>query len=331
MAFRVWPRLLGTQRLIRLSSTLLALVAMACLAFALWCWRSNVSVELASVSERELAWQRSIQWIRLHEEALLSDGNSALWWMLHEAAQRHPDPYLSDLVRRFLERQFPDLGDGYSPWRRLVDGRSAIGSQAVPLDVILQMLPYQRDFLHAATCRPVVTPDQRVSGEFLTRNQCERWLPALVVKDKVCSTHQLLALQVYRRSGCPDALASPALRQELTQEVMHQMQWLPLFEDAYIQRVLVLHWQQGARAVRPVWVNRVLSAQGADGGWSGKRRVLSWPIWAQPAALFNLWANWRGQEPVDLGSDFHATAQAILLIALSLEQSPQGYWALSEQ
>jgi len=223
------------------------------------------------------------------------------------------------------------MDGGYSPWRRLVDGHSPVAAWAMPAHVVAVMVPYQRDFLHAVTCQAGSPQGVHEPGAFLVRNLCRPNFWTVLSKDKVCATHQLMAMQAYRQTRCRDAAVNAAVVEELARDVHAQLVWLPAFEDAYIQRVLVMYWQHGGQAVRPVWLNRVLSAQRADGGWSGERWVLELPEAAQPSVLRNAVLQMVGRAPRPVRSDFHATAQAMLLLALTLKSEHQGVWALGEQ
>ena len=261
---------------------------------------------------------------------MLEHPNSALWWMLSHAAEVSQDERLKSLVTRH-EHQLYGSGDAVSlPWRRLINTQARVSIDLMPIDSLVEMLPYQKDFLHAALCSPVRTPDQSVTGDFLQQNLCTPNLLHVVTRDKVCATHQLMALQVHRQSRCQGPQPSDLLRAELLESVKAQLFWFPWFEDADIQRVLMVYWQQGPEAVRPAWFNRALAAQRADGGWAGERQIIGLPEWLQPYQVkrFVMWV--KGHEVRPLESDFHASAQGVLLLALSLDSRHQGIWALSE-
>ncbi|MEY4428049.1 MAG: hypothetical protein RLZZ182_738 [Pseudomonadota bacterium] len=307
------------------------IVLVSAMGFGVWVWRASAPQDMAPLEARQAAWRQAMVWVKTHEDALLRDPNSALWWMLRHAAEAAADAELQALVARHLEWQYPPLDGGYSPWRRLIDGRSPVAPEVLTRVAMTPMAPYQRDFLQAASCQMVPAADAHVSGDFLVRNLCRPNLWHTLTQDKVCATHQLMTLQVHRQSGCAGGLPATALRAELLADVQSQIMWLPVFEDAYIQRVLMLYWQRGGAATRPVWFNRVLMAQRADGGWAGERWVLELPLALQPSSVRNaLWAR-LGRQVRPVESDFHATAQAMLLVALSLKSDHQGVWALNEQ
>jgi hypothetical protein len=90
-------------------------------------------------------------------------------------------------------------------------------------------------------------------------------------------------------------------------------------KDAYFQRVLLLLWRGGPDQVKPVWLQRVVLAQQADGGWVGGRQFPEWPSWAQPWVIRSklaLW--WPSHFNAVSSADFHASAQGLLIAALAI-------------
>lgn len=320
-------------RLLRTFALISAVVFLgAASAYTAWCWRvSWGDAPLVTPAARELAWSRALHWVRQNEAALLDDPNSALWWMLGQTAAVSSDTYLASLVKRHVDSQYPSLGDGYSPWRRMIDGVSPITSQGFPLELLGQLAPYQRDFVHAATCSPVTQPDFSVTGGFLQTSRCTPNLWHAFTQDQVCATHQLMALQVYRQNRCSGPQPEGRLQRELTRDVQSQMNWMPWFCDAYIQRTLVLVWQQGRGAVPPVWVNRVVNAQSKDGGWSGSRRLFEQSEGLFVRVLERMLPPWLFTAGRARVSDFHATAQAMLLLSLSRQDARAGVWVLNDE
>jgi hypothetical protein len=80
--------------------------------------------------------------------------------------------------------------------------------------------------------------------------------------------------------------------------------------DVYLQRVLMLAESGDARSIKPIWLQNVIEAQRPDGGWSGVDPLL--PLGAGRYLGFD----GRGftlRRPV---SDFHATAQGVLLFSI---------------
>lgn len=301
------------------------------LAYLLWCWSASQEEQFATVDERRQAWTAAISWLQSNEEQLLEQPNTALWWMLHHAAEVSSNPYLTGLVQRHVDLLYGQGREVHLPWRRMIEPSATVSINALPIEALLYMAPYQRDFLHATVCAPVHAPDQTTSGAFLERNLCRPNILHVVLKDKVCATHQLMALQVHRQSRCPGPQPSDGLRAELSADVRSQLFWFPWFEDADLQRVLMLYWQQGAVGVRPAWFNRVIRAQRDDGGWSGDRQIVGLPGVVQPVLFRQARQWWQGEKVTPLRSDFHASAQGVLLLALSLHADQGGVWALGDE
>ncbi|RTL32271.1 MAG: hypothetical protein EKK47_04875 [Burkholderiales bacterium] len=263
------------------------------------------------------AFQRSVGWLKLHEAEILGDGNVALWWMIKAAADRSHDPYLADLVQRSIRVVY--AGDKATlPWRRIVEPNAVI----VPNDLMTDGLsPYQRFYYFSATCR-VVEPDDTGPGsqQFLDGNTCRPIWGKVIFRDKVCSTHQLLGIRMARNSGCKLDAKVAALESELLEDIAFQLKVDPVITDPYIQRVLTLYWVAGPQSVKPVWLRRVIDAQQPDGGWSGDHLLLGVPQWLQPATWRQLMSRlvpsrFNAAPPA---SNFHATAQGVLLMALAL-------------
>ncbi|WP_159098927.1 hypothetical protein [Aquabacterium olei] len=289
-------------------------VGVACVAMVLtaacgWLWLQRPQAAVAPTQARA-HFQRAEQWLRAHEGDVLGDANAALWWMVSEAGRVSASPYLSDLVRRAWQRHHPE-DQPRTPWRRLVQ-------PAAPIDVgevdTTALLPYQRFMLHAVTCgQPGVPPDDATA--YLHRNVCRPMVGRVWFEDRVCSTHQLMAIQLHRRTGCPDAQGAPAVARSLLDDIRTQLWVDVLVKDAYVQRVLMLAWVDGPGAPRAAWVRRVLASQRDDGSWDGRFQLPELPSVLQPWRVAAAW-------PAALGGtasrspDFHATAQGLLLSAL---------------
>lgn len=263
------------------------------------------------------AFKRSVVWLSTHEQKVLGDGNAALWWMVSTAAERTGDPSLQSLVKRSIELSYGGA-NATSPWRRLVEPGASIELR----DRMIEGLqPYQRFYYYSATCRPVEADQSGMgSQEFIETNMCQPMWHKVLLGDNVCTTHQLLGIRMARRSGCPLGPKVAELESELVDDIALQLRLDPVFRDAYIQRVLTMQWVAGSQHVKPIWLRRVLQAQRADGGWSGDRFLFGLPGWLQPAA-FRQWmsAIMPGRFPAgEPESEFHATAQGLLLMALAM-------------
>lgn len=299
---------------------LLALsVALVAAGWALWCGqRSAAPVPLA---ERQLAFERAVGWVKANEATLIADPNSALWWMVQTAAERTGHTYLKELVARAAQAAY-GIGPA-SPWQRVIYPQAPLSDAYLDTNVLE---PYQALFIHAVTCRPIIMADGRNSTELLSANTCRPQVPKVFWQDTVCSTHQFMGLQLYRRAACAPQPGMPKVEAELLADIRQQLHWSVPVNDAYIQRVLVMAWFGPADQFEPVWLRRVLDAQQPDGGWMGRWQFPELPLAIQPWPVRQHLARWMPGliNPNVLHTDFHASAQGLLLsaLALSAAQTP---------
>lgn len=271
-------------------------------------WYGNRDLPPPTLAEHQASYQRAVGWIRTHEATVLADGNSALWWMVQAAAERTHDAYLHDLVRQYLLR-YAEIAKS-SPWQRFINPKAEV---VVDWNGVRSLAPYQRFFQHALTCFPVVLEDGSDSNDFLDKGLCRPITTQVYARDSVCTTHQLMGVTLFQRAQCPTTVNLGQLQSELVSDIHEQMRWdNVLMKDAYIQRVLMLYWVSGAEQVKPAWMHRVLAAQQADGGWVGERHLPELPDGLQL---------WRLRSK-PLPTNFHATAQGLLLSALAISQAP---------
>jgi hypothetical protein len=79
--------------------------------------------------------------------------------------------------------------------------------------------------------------------------------------------------------------------------------------DVYMQRVLMLVKSGAGGLVKPVWLQQLIDAQQPDGGWSGFMPLV--PVGGGRSIGTNRLLSIGAPR-----SDFHITAQGILLFAL---------------
>lgn len=273
-------------------------------------WHGNRDEPEPTLAEKQQSFRRAVGWMRANEAHLLQDGNSALWWMVQTAAERTGDDYLKSLVHRAMTLTYGDTASAAPPWKRIVYPQAEV---ALNMFSLQGFEPYQRFFYHAVTCHPVDLDDGGDTSEFLSPGVCHPIATQVYAKDAVCSTHQLMGVKLLQRVGCPTQVDLAKLQSELLADIEQQMRWDVLFKDAYIQRVLMLQWVGHPGQVKPIWLHRVLAAQQADGGWVGRRQVPELPDWLQP---------WRLKDQA-APTNFHATAQGLLIAALAITEKPR--------
>jgi hypothetical protein len=292
----------------------LASIALLVLAWA-W-WSGNRSAELPSLAERQQAFQRAVGWAKAHEAELLEERGAALWWLMQAAAERSGDAYLTQLVRRSVELSYP-VDDEAFPSKRMIYPGTAVMKGAIRYD---DMEDYQRFFIHAVTCQPLPLDDGGSTAQFTRGNACQPMWRKVFRGDTVCTTHQLMGIRLLRRAACAINPELGAVESSLLEDLRTQLQWDVGVKDAYIQRVLMLTWSGRSDLIKPVWQRRVLAAQQADGGWMGRWQFPDLPPAIQPWPVRQQLARWLPSvvSPDVVFTDFHASAQGLLLAALLL-------------
>lgn len=252
---------------------------------------ASINRPMRPVTEQEAreSFQRSVRWLQANEAAILADGNAALWWMIRAAADNSRSAYLNELVAKYL-LTYTGPHEQLA-WKRLIAKDAAFDPhQPVPTGLV----PYQRGFFQAARCLPGQEPDES-TRRFLSQHACRPALTRVWLSDRVCSTHQLLVVMLYRRQGCHAAASLGSFKQELLDDIATQASLDVFMHDGQIQRVLSLVWAGASDRVRPGWVHRILAQQRPDGGWAGHSVIPEFPDWLQVPAFKQAWRAVRGQ------------------------------------
>jgi hypothetical protein len=297
-----------------LAPVLALLVVLSILAW----WLGNRDAAPVSRADQQQSYQRAVGWIKANEAWVRAEPNAALLWMLQEAGEKMGDRYLLDLVREVTASNYGGTSAGV-PWQRMIYPKAEAILNLVQTE---PLLPYQRFFYHAVSCQPLELK-QGDTNRFLQENMCRPQVWRVLAMEPACTTHQLIGVRLFRRTACPVAWDTSALEAELLSDIESQLRFDVVVKDAYLQRVLMMVWTGHAERVQAIWMRRVLAVQGADGGWQGKRQfpeltaqLAKWGIQSRLAAW---WPGWL-RDPTG-ASDFHATAQGLLIAAISLSQS----------
>jgi len=266
-------------------------------------WWNNRAVAAPDPLKVGASLERGIAWLDGHGDQILRDGNSMLWWMVREAARRTDDSRLAQLFARY-EAQYLDHGGNL--WTHLFDEGS---TEPIRYMEVEQLPYYNQYFLYALTCDKLLGAEELIQRQ----NQADfcdhgryRLMPA-------CVTHQLMGLRFLQRRQCGDQEAVAVAVAALQDKIVHQLTWDVRVVDVYIQRVLMLVDSGAADRVKPIWLRRVLDAQLSDGGWSGTRPIVRLGLSA-PLCFTQGGIAFRVPQ-----SNFHATAQGVLLTSLLLE------------
>ncbi len=275
---------------------------------------ANRDVPPPSAAQRAAAFERAVQWMLVHREMVTAQGNPGLWWMVRVAAQRRGDARLAELVTSSLEVSFPPERR-QDVWIRMWQPDAPI---SVPPLQTLELVDYQEGFVSALSCGETERQWGHAPG-WRQSNQCRPWISGLLGLNRWCATHQLMVLRLLQDQHCPASMQPPThLATELLRDI-ERLMWLdPTMKDASLQRVLMLAWTRGPEAIPPIWLWRVIDSQQADGGWQGNTQIVGGPVWLQPMWWRNVWSRVLPIEAVSEDSDFHPTAQGLLILALSL-------------
>ncbi len=269
-------------------------------------WQNNKSVEPPNRIAVESSLNNGISWLNSHRSEILNDPNSMLWWMVKESATLTGNPILNGLYDEYKVRYLDSILNNV--WSHIFYKDSI-----APLNpLLLKNLPdYNLFFLYGASCssslgrEPVVT-------EQLSANFCDDHLfsPA-------CATHQLMGFRFLQRRKCGNQTNTSESIASLQNRLTSQLSWDFRLVDVYLQRVLMLVDSGAHERVKPIWISRVLSGQDSDGGWSGFEPLI--PLSKELSLGFSA----RVMSVDRNQSNFHTTAQGVLLMSLLLSEVKQ--------
>ncbi|HJV60984.1 MAG TPA: hypothetical protein VJ743_08545, partial [Albitalea sp.] len=163
---------------------------------------------------------------------------------------------------------------------------------------------YVKLMTYGMSCEPTLANDEMVRGQ-MNLGWCSALTARRVLRQPKCVTHQLMGIMLLAQRRCGDATQLAALTRGLQDRIEDEMSLDIVMRDEYLQRVLMLYWTGVPEQVKPVWLRRVLRAQQPDGSWRYDAQ------WTTPAP----------DEPGDVVTGFHATAQGMLIVALALQQA----------
>jgi hypothetical protein len=273
-------------------------------------WVNNRPTTPLSHAQLAGSLERGIAWLDAHREEILEDSNPALWWMVQATSERvGGDPRLEDLLARYRAR-WMQRGSPVYLWRPL------FGLDVLPGNGLFaqsfQSQGYILYLLYALTCDEAL----RTLDIIASQNQSD-YCPALWATQPHCRTHQLMGLLWGLDRNCPGPTRAVALgvRRGIWREAVLDFR----VDDAYIQRALLLTFAPSTQTpLKPIWMRRILAHQLEDGGWDG-----AYPALRLSASRYLVLdtARFAVRPPQ---SNFHATAQAVLLLARALNGEQVG-------
>ena len=267
---------------------------------------NNKITDWPSTSEIQQTYNRSIDWLVENNSKNKNNHNSALWWMLKEASDISNNKKLADVYlqykSQYLDRVPPNIWTPYFQkyYRPSVPDMTAFSSYS----------PYQLFFVYSLSC------NKELAQEAIIQNQHKADFCGMHYLSPRCVTHQLMSVRLMQERYCGDSKQLAKLSKSLQKTIIDELTYDFRVTDSYLQRVLALAEAGNYDAIKPVWIQRIINAQNEDGGWNDMHPVIS---------IGNSALGWTSLLPgyASNDSNFHASAQAIWLMALLLQYDKQ--------
>lgn len=285
---------------------LVSIIILTAICFFLWqVWQNNRDIEPVKHTEIKQHFVKSVSWLETNYSSVENIQNPILWWMIKQAAEVSADSSLNSIYsiykKQHLDTNPPNLSTPmfdkfYQP--RMPD-----------ISYLSNLHDYQLFFFYAISC------DQDLGSEFIIQKQMKPGFCSLHYLHPRCITHQLMGLRFMQRYQCGYEDVVKSTISELLQDVLSELTWDFRVGDAYIQRVLMLVDSGAYSHVKPVWIKNILGSQNNDGSWDDLHPVLTLgddKVFAYTSTLPKI---------QKIKADFHATAQAIWLLSLLLEET----------
>ncbi|MFT3929409.1 MAG: hypothetical protein QM709_03825 [Spongiibacteraceae bacterium] len=269
-------------------------------------YQNNRQVSPVGKEKIAKSYEQSVSWLLAHREKILRESNPILWWMLGESARMTHDERVQKLYDEF--RANFDRYAQYSVWQahfRPEQFRDAVFSETE----YRSLVEYQQYFLYGLTCSKQLAKEPLIQAQH-NPNFC--WHGMRIIRP-ACVTHQLMAYRMAQNIQCPIEYLDTNIA-ILQDTIEKQLRYDPRVVDVYIQRVLMLVDSGARERINNRWIERVLNAQLADGGWSHMQPLI--PVGGETYFGFNATAMTFAKPT----SNFHATAQGVLLMSLLLQK-----------
>ena len=271
-------------------------------ASALWANHRAVPAPDKAVLASSLG--HAVGWLEADMKGARSYTDPYLWWMLKQSAEITRDQHLVSLYNH-IEPLLLKKRSWYI-WSGMFDPEAKV---ELPPFSTLRFLPYYDYlYLYGLTC------NTDWGNESEVRRQLHPDFCSLHFLHPNCTTRQLLGVRFMQRNGCGDPDRVAGLARELQDRIVAELDWDPRVTDAYIMRVLMLVESGVSDRVRPVWIQRILDAQHADGGWGDVDPILPLPN-GKVLGFASAGPAYR-----KLHSDFRTTAKCVRLLALLLDR-----------
>ena len=266
---------------------------------AIGVYNNNVETTAPSNQEFQHSLSSAVSWLENNREKITKDHNSALWWMLKEASEISDNKQLKEFYLDY-KQSFLDLipRNIWSPY--------FYDNYTPTIEHITDLYPlheYQLFFIYSLSCSAAMENESVIKKQLKTDFCSNHFLHPR------CVTHQQMAVHFLNKKQCGDySDLSNSLLDIINQEITYDFR----VTDSYLQRALML--SDGNRALKPIWISKILERQQDDGGWSD-----FYPLISIGDTQFGTTSIRLAVGPIK--SDFHATAQGIWLLALLINQT----------
>lgn len=281
----------------------LLLMALPLCLYLLGYYQNNRQQPYPTQTQLSSQLESSLNWLANNEAELLNQVNPMLWWMLYEAHALTRDPRLQQLLDKYQQR-FPRIREGV--WAPLFGGqpRSYLAAYSV------QGLPYyNQHIIYGLNCAADIAEEIPLVAQ---QNEADFCFQASYIYRPACMTHQMMGIHFLQQQNCRLLQDIEQVGRDLQQSIVSQLTWDFRVVDVYLQRVLMLLVTDGADLLRPVWLQRVLQHQLADGGWADAAPIVS--IGGRSLVFTSRGIGLRsGRE--QMRGNFHATAQGVLILS----------------
>lgn len=281
-------------------------LAMLCV-YGVLLYKNNRDISSAKSHVIDEHLEYAIRWMVRNEKTVLADDNTVLWWMVFLSEQRRHDPRLAELLNKYF-RKYPASKDGV--WGPLFGEKKML---YVPQEVMAGFPYYDLYLLYAVQCAEELARDNEIIRAQNSPYFCYK--PAYFLRP-ACTTHQIMGVYFLKMQACQNGRDMADVMARLQEDIVRQLTLDVRVVDVYVQRVLMLAVTGARDKIKPVWIQRVLDHQLADGGWSGFAPLV--PLASGRSIGFDSRAI-----VVDLPvSNFHTTAQALCLLTLLSSEKP---------
>ena len=250
------------------------------------------------------SFNKSVNWIKENKDEIINDHNSILWWMLNEAYLISKDERLNKVLEIYREQNSHIYS--MSPWSYLVYGNYPKVNSAEVLGS--SGSDYTKFFIYGFSCNSELEKSELISMQQDTAFCFKNHLIS-----PACLTHQMMGFRFMQRTGCGDPVTNTSRVSKLASYIKYQSIVDFRVIDVYLQRVLMLLDSGHGDLVNRRWIYRILKNQLDDGGWGGFQPLI--PLGGNQYIGFSA----KGMSIDFPRSNFHATAQGILLLAMLQE------------